>query len=661
MTTPSNFLPISRQEMQARDWYYCDFLLVTGDAYVDHPSFGTAVIARVLEDAGYKVAILAQPNYQEIQDFSDMGKPRYAVLINGGNIDSMVAHYTVAKKRRTQDAYSPGGQVGLRPDRAVTVYAALARRAFPDTPIYLGGLEASLRRFAHYDYWSNRVMPSLLETTGADALMYGMGERTVLELAARLKRGKKGLERFADVRGVAYLAPVDTAPAFAHVDCASLAQVQADKVEYARSVQIQYDEQDAVHGRAIVQAHGKRVLIQNPPAIPLTTSEMDKVYALPYQRTYHPVYEEQGGVPAIAEVQFSIIHNRGCFGACNFCALSFHQGRYISARSQESVLAEAAQIAAMPTFKGYIHDVGGPTANFRAPSCKKQQAHGLCRDKRCLSPTPCEALQADHTDYLQLLRALRALPGVKKVFVRSGLRYDYMMAENNQTFFNELVEHHISGQLKVAPEHISDNVLYYMGKPSFSVYEEFRARYTKINENLGRKQYLVPYLMSSHPGATLADAITMACYLQQVGYMPEQVQDFYPTPGTLSTAMYYTEIDPRTMQAVYVAKTPEEKAMQRALLQWRKPTARQLVRAALQKAGREDLIGYGSHCLLRPSAPPQSAGKAGAGKTVAGKTGTGKAGAATATVSEAVQKAPKPARKSSWAKAKPKAKPKKKR
>lgn len=608
----NGFLPINKQDMVDRGWYYCDFLLVTGDAYVDHPSFGTAIISRVLEDAGYKVAILSQPDFHDERDFAAMGRPRYAVLINGGNIDSMVAHYTAAKKRRSDDAYTPGGKAGKRPDRAVTVYAMLARRAFPDTPIYLGGIEASLRRFAHYDYWADRVMPSILESTGADGLMFGMSEHSVVELANNLKHGKKGADACVGVRGTAYMAH-DAGGIQNAVECPSYEDVCASKPDYARSVKLQYDEQDAVRGKALLQRHGKRMLIQNPPARPLTTEEMDHVYALPYMRTYHPSYESLGGVPAIQEVQFSIIHNRGCFGACNFCALAFHQGRYIQARSHESVIAEAKQIVQMPGFKGYIHDVGGPTANFRFPSCKQQEEHGLCKNKRCLFPSACKNLEADHTDYLNLLRELRQIEGIKKVFVRSGLRYDYMMADHNDAFFRELVEHHISGQLKVAPEHMSDNALYYMGKPSFSVYEQFRERYARINQKLGRKQYLVPYLMSSHPGATLDDAILLAEYLNRVGYMPEQVQDFYPTPGTLSTAMYYTEIDPRTMKPVYIAKTPEEKAMQRALLQWRRPDKRPIVLAALKKAGREDLIGFSKECLIRPARgekPPVPSGRA---------------------------------------------------
>ena len=672
----NGFLPISKQDMTDRGWYYCDFLIVTGDAYVDHPSFGTAIISRVLEDAGYKVAILSQPDFRDEHDFSrwavraathqrrqhrldgralhlgekaplgrcrhagrcgrqgallpsgenaglsrsaalegaslscadfrdehdflEMGRPRYAVLINGGNIDSMVAHYTSAKKRRSDDAYTPGGVGGKRPDRAVTVYSMLARRAFPETPVYLGGIEASLRRFAHYDYWADRVMPSILESTGADGVMFGMSEHSVVELANNLKHGKKGADACKGVRGTAYMVHNTDDLEYDAVECPSYEDVCASKPDYARSVKIQYDEQDAVRGKAILQRHGKRILVQNPPAKPLTTEEMDHVYALPYMRTYHPSYEALGGVPAIQEVQFSIIHNRGCFGACNFCALAFHQGRYIQVRSHESVIEEAKRSPKCPDSRAIsTMSAAQPRISAFRPA-KNREKFGCCKDKRCLFPTTCQNIEADHTDYLELLRELRRIEGVKKVFVRSGLRYDYMMAEKNDAFFRELVEHHISGQLKVAPEHMSDNALYYMGKPSFKVYEQFRERYARINEKLGRKQYLVPYLMSSHPGATLDDAIMLAQYLNRVGYMPEQVQDFYPTPGTLSTAMYYTEIDPRTMKPVFVAKTPEDKAMQRALLQWRRPDKRPIVIAALKKAHREDLIGFGRECLIRP-------------------------------------------------------------
>lgn len=595
-----DFLPISQEDIKNRGWYYCDFLIVTGDAYIDHPSFGTAIISRVLENAGFKVAILSQPDFTSEKDFISIGKPRYAVLINAGNIDSMVAHYTAAKKRRHTDEYTAGGIGGKRPDRAVTVYSMLSKKAFPQTPVLIGGLEASLRRFAHYDYWADRIMPSVLSSSCADALMYGMSERCVLEIAQNFKKGKKGNEIWQNIRGVTYFSHSTENIPFKTISCPSYEDVQKDKTAYAQSVKIQYDTADHATGKAILQNHGKKILVQNPPSIPLTTEEMDKVYSLPYMRTYHPSYEKLGGVPAIKEVQFSIIHNRGCFGACNFCALAFHQGRYVSARSHNSVVNEAKQISKHPDFKGYIHDVGGPTANFRFPSCKKQEKHGLCVNKRCLFPKACSNLEADHTDYLSLLRKLRNIEGIKKVFVRSGLRYDYMMSDNNDEFFTELVKHHISGQLKVAPEHMSDNTLYYMGKPSFAIYEKFRERYTKINEKLGKKQYLVPYLMSSHPGATLDDAILLAQYLKKVGYYPEQVQDFYPTPGTLSTAMYYTEIDPRTMKHVYVAKTPQEKAMQRALLQWKNPKNRHIIIEALKKANRQDLIGFEKHCLIRP-------------------------------------------------------------
>ncbi len=626
MTDYEGFLPVSREDMEARGWYYCDFLLVTGDAYVDHPSFGTAVISRVLEHAGYRVAILSQPDFRSEADFAAMGRPRYGILINSGNIDSMVAHYTAAKKRRHDDYYTPGGAGGKRPDRAVTVYAKLARRAFPDVPVYLGGIEASLRRFAHYDYWADRIMPSVLQDSGADGLMYGMGEKSVLELAKNLKGGKKGAEACRGIRGMAYLTEEPGELAFPARQCPSLEAVSADKREYARSVKIQYDEQDHVRGKALLQRHGRKWLVQNPPSIPLNTREMDQVYSLPYMRDYHPSYEALGGVPAIQEVKFSIIHNRGCFGACNFCALAFHQGRYISVRSHESVLREAELIAAMPDFKGYIHDVGGPTANFRRPSCKKQEKFGLCQDKRCLTPEPCKALQADHKDYLSLLRKLRQVPGVKKVFVRSGLRFDYIMADKDPEFLTEMVKYHISGQLKVAPEHMSNRVLFYMGKPSFRTYDQFCKRYQSINQKLGKQQYLVPYLMSSHPGSRLEDAIELAQYLQSIHHMPQQVQDFYPTPGTLSTAMYYSEIDPRTMKPVYVAKTPEEKAMQRALLQWRRPEKRGLVLEALRRAGREDLIGYGKDCLLRPRPGEIPSSHAKKGKTGKQKENAGKMG-----------------------------------
>ena len=596
----NGFLPISKQDMTDRGWYYCDFLIVTGDAYVDHPSFGTAIISRVLEDAGYKVAILSQPDFRDEHDFLEMGRPRYAVLINGGNIDSMVAHYTSAKKRRSDDAYTPGGVGGKRPDRAVTVYSMLARRAFPETPVYLGGIEASLRRFAHYDYWADRVMPSILESTGADGVMFGMSEHSVVELANNLKHGKKGADACKGVRGTAYMVHDTDDLEYDAVECPSYEDVCASKPDYARSVKIQYDEQDAVRGKAILQRHGKRILVQNPPAKPLTTEEMDHVYALPYMRNYHPSYEALGGVPAIQEVQFSIIHNRGCFGACNFCALAFHQGRYIQVRSHESVIEEAKKITQMPGFKGYIHDVGGPTANFRHPACEKQLKKGVCPNKQCLFPKPCQNMRADHKDYLILLRKLRKIPKVKKVFIRSGIRFDYLMADKDESFFRELVKYHISGQLKVAPEHVADKVLAKMGKPEHAVYQKFVKKYEQLNRQEGMNQFLVPYLMSSHPGCSLTEAVELAEYLRDLGYMPEQVQDFYPTPSTISTCMYYTGVDPRTMEPVYVPKNPHEKAMQRALIQYRDPKNYDLVMEALKKAHRMDLVGFDKHCLIRP-------------------------------------------------------------
>ena len=589
------FLPISKEDMVERGWYYYDFLLITGDAYVDHPSFGTAVISRVLERQGFRVAILSQPDYHSTQELLQMGRPRYAALVNAGNIDSMVAHYSVAKRRREKDAYTPGGLAGKRPDRAVIVYSNLVKRAWPDLPIVVGGIEASLRRFAHYDYWDDKVRRPILVDSAADLLIYGMGEHQITEIAARLKRGEP-IDRIRDVRGTCYMARDKAECVFDWVEEPSFEQVRRDPAAYARAALIEHDEQDFVRGRAIVQGYENRWLVQNPPAVPLETAELDAVADLPYARTYHPSYEALGGVEAIREVEFSIIHNRGCYGACNFCALTMHQGRYVTSRSQASVVKEAERMTHVPHFKGYIHDVGGPTANFRGPACAKQAKVGACVDRQCLFPTPCPALKGDHGDYLALLRKLRAIPGVKKVFIRSGIRYDYMECDPSGEFFADLVRYHISGQLKVAPEHISPNVLYYMGKPKKEVYERFCEKYKRLNQKYGLEQYLVPYLMSSHPG--LEDAILLAEYLNATGSRPEQVQDFYPTPGTLSTAMYYTGLDPRTMEPVYVAKDPHEKAMQRALLQWKNPKNRALVLEALHKAGREDLIGHGKHCLV---------------------------------------------------------------
>ena len=553
----TEFLPVSRDEMIERGWYYYDFLVVTADAYIDHPSFGTTLIARLLEGEGYRVAILAQPDWHNADAFRRMGKPRYGVLIGGGNLDAMVAHYTVSKRRRTRDLYSPGGKMGCRPDRPTIVYANRAREAFPDTPIVIGGLEASLRRFAHYDYWDDAVRRSILFDAPADLLVYGMGESATKEIARRLKK-KIAPADMTDIPGTAYIAADESGCRFHRAECPSYEEVCADKAAYARATKIQYDEHDPIRGCAVLQKCEGRVLVVNPPARPLPRAELDKLYDLPYVRQVHPMYTE--GVPAIEEVRFSITHNRGCFGGCNFCALAFHQGRMVTSRSVESVLREAEELTHDPQFKGYIHDVGGPSANFRHTSCAKQKKSGMCKGRSCLAPEPCPNLDADHSEYTDLLRRMRAIPGVKKVFVRSGIRYDYMLQDHNRDFFCELVKHHISGQLKVAPEHCVSTVLDYMGKPHFDVFEKFWRQYRKLNEKNGTEQYLVPYLMSSHPGCTLQDAVALAEFLKSTGRQPEQVQDFYPTPGTLSTCMYYTELDPRDMSPVYVAKTPHEKA-----------------------------------------------------------------------------------------------------
>ena len=597
-----NFLPVSQDEMHERGWWWYDFLVVTGDAYVDHPSFGAAVIARLLESDGFRVAVLAQPDWHSCDAFLAMGKPRLGVLVGSGNLDSMVAHYTAAKKRRSEDFYSPGKKAGLRPDRAVIVYSNRAREAFPDTPIIIGGLEASLRRFAHYDYWEDKVRRSVLVDSGADMLVYGMSEHANLEIARRLRK-KQPISSMTDIRGSAVMVSDPEVCTFDKVMLPSFEDVRDSKTEYANATRIEYAEHDPVRGRAMLQKHGGKYLLVNPPAMPLTPKELDFVAELPYARTYHPMYEPLGGVPAIEEVRFSVIHNRGCFGGCNFCALAFHQGRMVTSRSQDSVVREVTALTQLPDFKGYINDVGGPSANFRHTSCEKQKKYGMCADKRCLAPTPCKNLDADHSDYLRLLRRLRAIPGVKKVFVRSGIRYDYMLADKNSEFFSELVKYHISGQLKVAPEHCIDSVLDYMGKPHIGVYERFMEKYKKLNTKYSKEQYIVPYLMSSHPGSRLEDAVALAEYLNKTGRQPEQVQDFYPTPGTISTCMYYTGIDPLTMKSVYVAKSPHEKAMQRALLQWKRPDKRKLVIEALKAAGREDLIGYGPECLVRPDSP----------------------------------------------------------
>lgn len=636
------FLPVSKADMESRGWWWYDFLLVTGDAYVDHPSFGPTVIGRVLEAAGYRVAILAQPDWHSAEAFRAMGRPRLGVMIGSGNLDSMVAHYTAAKKRRSEDFYSPGKKTGLRPDHAVIVYANRAREAFPELPIIIGGLEASLRRFAHYDYWDDKVRRSALIDAGADILVYGMGEYASLEIARRLKK-KEPVSALTDIRGTAVAVADPAACAFESLRLPSYEAVCRSGEEYALATKLEYAEHDPVRGRALIQEHEKRFLIVNPPAMPLPTAELDRVAELPYTRQYHPMYEPLGGVPAIEEVKFSVIHNRGCFGGCNFCSLAFHQGRMISSRSHESVIREVTALTKLPDFKGYINDVGGPSANFRHPSCQKQLKCGMCAERRCLAPTPCPNLDADHSDYLALLRKLRAIPGVKKVFVRSGIRYDYMLEDKNGDFFSELVKYHISGQLKVAPEHCIDSVLDYMGKPHIGVYEKFMDKYRRLNDKYSKEQYIVPYLMSSHPGSTLQDAVALAEYLNKTGRQPEQVQDFYPTPGTVSTCMYYTGIDPMTMQPVYVAKNFHDKAMQRALLQWKRPDKRKLVIEALKEAGREDLIGFGPGCLVRPDRGGRPSGKG--PKTE----GEGKK----PRQAKEPEKAPKPVKKAGWAKARP--------
>ena len=590
-----SFLPVTLAECRARGWETPDFVYVTGDAYVDHPSFGLAIISRVLEKAGYRVAMLPQPDWHSCEDFQRFGRPRLGFLVTAGVIDSMVNHYTVAKKPRDRDVYSPGGRAGMRPDRATIVYANRIRQAYGNVPILLGGVEASLRRFAHYDYWDDRVRNSCLVDAGADVLLFGMGERSILRAAKWLEEGRP----IADMRVPGTCVMVSEPPAGALV-LPAMEEVAADRAAYARAFKTQYDEQDPVRGHALCQKHGKRYLLQNPPDMPLSRQELDDVYALPYERAWHPMYDRDGGVPALAEVKFSIAHVRGCFGACNFCALTFHQGRIVTSRSKASVLREAKLLARSRDFKGYIHDVGGPTANFRQPACKGQLERGACKGKQCLFPKPCKNLDASHREYVDILRALREIPGVKKVFVRSGVRFDYALADKDGAFLRELVAHHVSGQLKVAPEHISPRVLRCMGKPAPEVFERFARRFQQLNEEMGLKQYLVPYFISSHPGCELADAVLLAEYIHDTGRHPEQVQDFYPTPGTLSTAMFYTGLDPRDMSPVYVPRDPHEKAMQRALMQYFRPENHALVLEALRRAGREDLIGFGRECLVPP-------------------------------------------------------------
>lgn len=600
-TLKNKFLPICKKDLIDNGIKELDFVFISGDAYVDHPSFGTAVIARILEDEGFTVGIIAQPNWNNSEDFKRLGKPKLGFLINSGNIDSMVNHYTAAKKRRSDDLYSPGGKSGYRPDRAVIVYANRAREAYKDVPIILGGIEASLRRFAHYDYWEDKVRRSILIDSKADLLVFGMGEKPIIEIANMLKYGMP-VEKLTNVKGTVYISKT-TEGLEKYIELPSFEETATDKKAYAESFKLESFEQDGIRGKTLVQKHGDRYIIQNPPSLPLTSEEMDRVYNLPYARTYHPVYEAQGGIPAINEVKFSIVSHRGCFGSCSFCALTLHQGRTIQNRSQNSIIKEAEEIIKDKDFKGYIHDVGGPTANFRHKSCKLQETHGVCKNKQCLHPGPCKNLIVSHDEYLSLLRKLRKLPGVKKVFIRSGIRYDYLIYDKKDEFFKELCEHHISGQLKVAPEHISERVLAQMGKPTREVYDRFVNKYNIINKKLGKKQFLVPYLMSSHPGSELKDAIELALYIKEMGYTPEQVQDFYPTPGSLSTTIYYTGINPFTNEKVYVPKEQREKNMQRALLQYKLPHNYKIVKEALIKAHREDLIGYDKKCLIPPVPP----------------------------------------------------------
>lgn len=594
----NKFLPICKDDMIERGWEQCDFVLVTADAYIDHHSFGTAIISRVLENAGYKVGIIAQPDWKSVDDFEKLGRPRLGFLVNGGNMDPMVNHYTVSKKLRKKDLYTPKGEMGKRPDRATIVYCNKIREAYKDVNIVIGGIEASLRRFAHYDYWENKVRKSILVDSGADLLVYGMSEKQIVEVADFLNQGFDG-KYIRHIPGTCYIADSLDEIYEEHIVLPSFKEVSSDKRTYAECFKIQYDEQDPVRGRTLVQEHNGKYVVINKPEMPLSREELDRVYALPYQKTYHPIYEKDGGIAAIEEVKFSLVSSRGCSGNCSFCAITFHQGRIVTSRSEDSIVEEAEEITKYDDFKGYIHDIGGPTANFRKPACKKQLTLGACKHKRCMSPGICKNMEVDHREYLHLLRRVRKLPGIKKVFIRSGLRYDYIMADKDDTFFKELVEHHVSGQLKVAPEHVSPNVLKYMGKPAGKTYDEFRRKFFRITERLGKKQFIIPYLMSSHPGCKLEDAIMLAEYLRDINYQPEQVQDFYPTPGTLSTTMFYTGLDPLTMEEVYIPRSKEEKAMQRALLQFKNPKNYNIVYDALVKAGREDLIGNGPKCLIR--------------------------------------------------------------
>ncbi len=596
MTT--GFLPISKEEVQGQ----LDFVYVSGDAYVDHPSFGAAIITRILQAHGYSVGMICQPNWRDSKSIQEFGEPRYGFLVSSGNMDSMVNHYTVAKKRRHQDAYSPGGKIGYRPDRAVVVYCNLIRQVYKHTPIIIGGLEASLRRLGHYDYWANKIRRSILLDAGADIISYGMGEHSIVEIADCLASGL-AVQDITFIDGTVYKTRNEE-DIYDAIRLPDFEDIVKDKKTYAKSFFIQYQNTDPYQAKRIYEAYDQKMfVVQNPPAKPLTTLEMDDVYALPYMRAYHPIYEKDGGIPALKEIKFSLTSNRGCFGGCNFCALTFHEGRIVQSRSHESILEEAHACVQDPDFKGYIHDVGGPTAEFRKPACKKQLKFGACKDRQCLFPKPCPNLDVDHSDYLELLKKIRSIPEVKKVFVRSGFRFDYLMADPNKDFLVELCKHHVSGQLRVAPEHISDHVLKYMGKPNVHVYNSFVKEFYKVNKQIGKEQYIVPYLMSSHPGSRIEDAIALAEYLRDLGYMPEQVQDFYPTPGTISTTMYYTGLNPETLEPVYVATDPHEKAMQRALIQYREPRNYDLVKEALILAGRQDLIGKGKRCLIRETKP----------------------------------------------------------
>lgn len=615
-TLNKTFLPVTLDECHARGWDAPDFVYVCGDAYVDHPSFGLAIISRILEKAGYRVAMLCLPPWQDASAFKQFGKPRLGFLVSAGVIDSMVNHYTVAKKRRHDDAYAPGGKGFMRPDRATIVYCNRIRQAYRDVPILIGGVEASLRRFSHYDYWDDKVRHSILVDSGATLLMYGMGETSIIECANWVADGMNPAE-LPKMRGICYMSKT---PDPTCVQLPSHQEVSTDKRKYAEAFVIQYDEQDPIRGKRMCQQQDTdRYLIQNQPCLPLSREALDAVYDLPYTRTYHPMYKAEGGIPALQEVEFSIASTRGCFGSCNFCAITFHQGRIIQSRSPESILREGKLLTQLPNFKGYIHDVGGPTADFRGPACKKQLTKGACPNRNCLFPEPCKNMVADHRDYVKLLRELKDIPGVKKVFIRSGIRFDYVLADKDQTFLSELVKDHISGQLRVAPEHVSNRVLSYMGKPRHEVYQEFIRRFDACNKKTGKQQYALPYFMSSHPGCDLEDAVELAEYIRDMGFIPEQAQDFYPTPSTLSTCMYYTGLDPRTMDPVYVPKSPHEKAMQRALIQYRNPENYELVCEALRRTHREDLIGFGPKCLVRPRKMAGEAGKPSRGKGSNGK------------------------------------------